>query len=37
MQPLRLGQRMLEVVVDALEVGHDRAAERGDAVENEEV
>src|SRR6266545_4204221 len=28
---------MVEVLVDSLEVGDDRAAERGDAVEDEEV
>ena len=34
---LRGVERMLEVLVDALEVGDDRAAERRDAVEDEEL
>src|ERR1044071_5424763 len=37
MQRLRGGDRVREVVVDALEVGDDRAAERGDPIEDEEV
>src|SRR5947207_12164255 len=37
MQSLRGLERMIEVVVDLLEVGDDRAAERGDAVEDEEI
>jgi hypothetical protein len=32
-QALRRGERVIEVFVDAFEIGDDRAAERGDAVE----
>src|SRR6185436_13058217 len=34
---LRGGERVLEVFVDLFEVGDDRAAERGDSVEDEEI
>src|SRR5260370_950185 len=37
MQLLRGGERMLEVIVDALEVRDDRAAERCESVEDEEI
>src|SRR5947207_15619495 len=33
----RLGERVIEVVIDLLEVSDDRAAERGDAVHDEQI
>jgi len=36
-QSLGSDERMIEIFVDALEVGDDRAAERGEAVEDEKI
>lgn len=37
MNPLRSGQRVIEVFVDAFEVGDDRASERRSSIKNEQI
>src|SRR6266513_3284711 len=37
MQALRCGKRVIEILIDALEVGDNRAAERRQPIENEKI